>query len=112
MLNNCFRCHREPYETSADHWHYCNDCVKVCAICKELKVLWAFNFDFKSEEFKRWKATDCHGFMNVDGHTAECGSCLARITDLLQPKKIVIDKAGFVMTPAMLQLMKDAMRAN
>lgn len=75
MINGCLRCHKEPYETESTHWHYCNDCVKVCCVCGELKVLWAFNFDFKSAEYKRWHDAKGYGFMNASGHSDTCAQC-------------------------------------
>src|SRR6478609_1526075 len=89
VLNDCLRCHKVGYETNSTHWHYCNDCVKTCSICKELKVLWSFNFDFKSEEYKRWKASNCHGLMNASGHLDECASCLRSVLDSLSAKIVV-----------------------
>jgi hypothetical protein len=108
MLNNCFYCHRQPYETTPDHWHYCNDCVKVCTVCKELKGLWAFNFDYKSEEYKRWKASDCYGIMNASGFTEECGSCIGKLTDSLIVKKTPVKIGVEITSEAMLRIMREA----
>jgi hypothetical protein len=112
MLNDCLRCHKSDYLTDSTHWHYCNDCVKICTTCSEVKALWSFNFNFKSDEYKRWKNSNCYGFMNASGHLDECASCDRKVLEALQPVKNLETKGKieFVMTPAMLQLMQDAMR--
>lgn len=114
MLNNCFRCHKYPYETEPSHWHYCNDCVKLCVICLDLKVLWSFNFDFKSDEYKRWKATDCFGFMSREGHKDECASCERAQLDALKIKGTTVTHGEMAVefpgvSPAQLKLMLDAL---
>jgi hypothetical protein len=112
MLNDCLRCHKVNYETEPDHWHFCNDCIKVCTVCKEKKVLWAFNFDFKSAEYKRWKASDCHGHMNASGHTEECGACIRRIFDTLLVKPIAKVAQEVKLTPRQLEIMLGAIQGK
>lgn len=43
METGCLYCH-SPYVPRKDHPHYCDNCVKICKNCGELKVIWAFNF--------------------------------------------------------------------
>jgi len=116
MLNNCFRCHKEPYETDETHWHYCNDCVKVCTICGELKPLWSFDFDFKSAEYKRWHEAKAYGFMNASGHLNECASCLRSALESLQAKIVVVKGKPTVTIPGVsaeqLEMMLNAMQGK
>ena len=114
MLNDCLRCHKVGYETDSTHWHYCNDCVKVCVSCKTLKVLGAFNFDFKSAEYKRWKESNCTGHMNASGHLNECSSCMRAVLDSLQGSitKIGKPELQIKVSPAQLQLMLDALQGK
>lgn len=87
MLNDCLNCHKEPYETDSTHWHYCNDCVKICTICRETKPTFMFGFDFKSAEYKRWHEAKAMGFMNPTGYLDECFTCLRAVAELLVPAK-------------------------
>lgn len=116
VLNDCFRCHKVGYETEPSHWHYCNDCVKVCTVCKELKVLWAFDFDFKSAEYKRWHEAKGFGFMNASGHMNECSSCMRTALDSLQAKVVIVKGKPTIQIPGIspdqLQLMLDAMQGK
>src|SRR5713101_2774121 len=77
MTNDCLYCHREiTFENySFEHVHYCTDCVQYCIECGELKGVWCFGFDYKSDEYKIWKGSGCYGKMTIGGHLKVCGSC-------------------------------------
>jgi len=92
VLNDCLRCHKIPYETESSHWHYCYDCVKTCVFCKEFKPVYAFSFDFKSEEYKRWKASNCFGFTAASGHVDTCIRCEQKVMESLQPLTLNLAK--------------------
>jgi hypothetical protein len=85
--------------------------MKLCSVCLDQKVLWAFDFNFKSAEYKRWKSENCYGLMNRDGHKDECASCERAQLDSLKVKSEKTLGAATGVTQAQLQLMLDALRA-
>lgn len=108
ILNDCMWCHKVDYETERTHWHYCNDCVKICTVCNQVKALFMFDFNFKSAEYKRWKAANCYGRMSKDGHMDECSTCIRTALNTLLVKPIAKVAEKMSITPEMVQLMLDA----
>lgn len=73
MNKECLYCKR-PYVPNKDHPHYCDNCVKFCPHCGELKVVWAFNFKPNVTKEQRLKKItkdvtqeNCHNCqLNID----------------------------------------------
>lgn len=101
MKNDCLYCHKDIIYENFDltHVHYCSDCVQICIECEEMKGIWCFNFDYKSEAWKNWKAANCFGVPTKPMFKLVCGQCEVR--QEAEEKKI---------DPALLQLMIKAVR--
>jgi hypothetical protein len=101
MKNDCLYCHKDIIYENFDlsHVHYCSDCVRICIECGEMKGIWCFNFDYTSDTYKEWKATNCYGLLAAPGHKLVCGQC--------EQKE---EEAGKQVDPKLLQLMLKAVR--
>lgn len=65
-----------------------------------------FDFDFKSDEYKRWHEAKAYGFMNAAGHLPECRICVQNVAELMNPRPVIKKVTG----PEAIQLMLDAMQ--